>query len=152
MHVGTYIYVNAMITTLKIELYFGGYTENLNECIRIIEIDEESDLEDLHLVIQQSVGFDNDHMYEFFIANSTHSREKIRFDDENEGIWEYEIKELFPLPKHKKLFYLFDYGDSWYFRISKTRHKEKIMDPKLKYPRLIKKIGKNPEQYPEYEF
>lgn len=128
-----------MIITLKIELN--------KECIRFIEIDEDATLEDLHLAIQESVNFDNDHMYEFFIANSTYSREKTRFDNENGGIWECEIKDLFPLQNHKKLFYLFDYGDRWYFRIYKTRHKPKPKDQKKKYPRVIKKIGKDPQQY-----
>ena len=31
------------------------------------------------------------------------------------------ISDLLPLPKDRKLFYLFDYGDSWIVRVSTTR-------------------------------
>jgi hypothetical protein len=86
------------------------------------------------------------------VANSVRSRQRIRYDGENGGLWGYAIEELFPLPKHKKLFYLFDYGDSWYFRVSRTRDKPKAKDTKVSYPRVVKVIGKSPEQYPEYEF
>jgi hypothetical protein len=56
------------------------------------------------------------------------------------------------LPKHTKLFYLFDYGDSWYFRITKTRKKIKQKESGVSYPRVVEKVGKNPEQYPDHEF
>ncbi len=136
-----------MILTLKIQKHLGGYDEEFQDCIRIIEIDEDSDLETLHLAIQEAVDFDDDHLYEFFIANSIRSKEKVRFDDENEGIWKYSIKDLYPLKKHRKIFYLFDYGSSWYFRILRTQDQPKEKEQGIEYPRLIKSIGKNPLQY-----
>ena len=54
-----------MIWMLKVELLFGAYAEE--ECIRVIEIDSSSTLEDLHLAIQDAVDFDNDHLCEFYI-------------------------------------------------------------------------------------
>ena len=138
-----------MIFTLKIEKHIGGYDEEFQECIRIIEIDGDSDLETLHYAIQDSVDFDDDHLYEFFVADSIRSRQKTRYDDENEGIWENSIKDLYPLKKHKKIFYLFDYGSSWYFRILRTKDQPKEREKGVKYPRLIKSIGKNPLQYDE---
>ncbi len=91
-------------------------------------------------------------LYEFFIANSIRSKEKVRFDDENEGIWKYSIKDLYPLKKHRKIFYLFDYGSSWYFRILRTQDQPKEKEQGIEYPRLIKSIGKNPLQYdPRYD-
>ena len=114
-----------MIITLKLESAFGSFDKASEDWYRMIEIDSSADLETLHLCIQDAVKFDNDHLYEFFIANSVRSSEKRRFDNENQGLWEYSVGDLFPLPKHKKLFYLFDYGDSWYFRITRTRKKEK---------------------------
>lgn len=140
-----------MVFTLKIEKYTHGYyVETFEECIRIIEIEADSTLETLHLAIQEAVDFDNDHMYEFFIANSLRSREKLRFDNENEGVWNYTIKDLYPLKKHKKIFYLFDYGASWYFRISRTKDRPKEKVAGIEYPRVIGKVGGNPAQY-DYE-
>ena len=50
-----------MIWTLKIECEWGRHLEE--ECIRMIEIEEESTLYDLHLLIQKLVKFDNDHLF-----------------------------------------------------------------------------------------
>ena len=141
----------SMIITLKIELFFGGFSEEFEECIRIVEIESSSNLEDLHFLIQDAVNFDNDHLYEFYLAASERSRNKYRFDDENGGLYSVTLEELFPLPKNRKLFYLFDYGDCWQFRVTRTLAKPKIKEPGLKYPRVVKEIGSNPVQYPEYE-
>ncbi len=141
-----------MIITLKLEGAFGSFDEESEIWYRLIEIEESSDLEILHQAIQKSVKFDNDHLYEFFIANTSRSSEKKRFDDENGGLWEYGVGELFPLPNHKKLFYLFDYGDSWYFRVTKVRKKPVPKESGASYPRIVEMVGKNPEQYSEYEY
>ena len=140
-----------MIITLKLESAFGSFDKASEDWYRMIELDSRSDLEALHLCIQDAVQFDNDHLYEFFIANSVRSFEKRRFDDDNQGLWDNSVGDLFPLPKNKKPFYLFDYGDSWYFRITRTRKKEKQKETNVTYPRVVEKVGKNPEQYSDYE-
>jgi Plasmid pRiA4b ORF-3-like protein len=61
------------------------------------------------------------------------------------------LENLFPLPKGKKFFYMFDYGDSWYFRISKTKKKLMPKQKGISYPRVVEAVGKNPEQYPDYD-
>ena len=71
-----------MIWTFKIELLFGAYAENKWEAT--VEIDSTSTLEDLHFTIQDVVEFDNDHLYEFYISRTERSRDRVRFDDENE--------------------------------------------------------------------
>jgi hypothetical protein len=140
-----------MIITLKLEGAYGSLDPSSKDWYRMIEIDSSSDLETLHLCIQDAIEFENDHLYEFFIANSPQSYEKIHFDSENEGLWTYSVGDLFPLGKHKKLFYLFDYGDSWYFRITKSRKAEKEQEDGVIYPRVVEKVGENPEQYPDCE-
>lgn len=131
---------------------YGSFDESSKEWYRMIEIEEQSNFEDLHHIIQSSVKFENDHMYEFFIANTCRSGEKKHFDDENGGLWDCAIGNIYPLSKHKKLFYLFDYGDSWYFRITKVRKKPMPVESGVTYPRVVEIVGKNPEQYPEYEY
>ena len=42
--------------------------------------------------------------------------------------------------------FLFDYGDNWQFRLEVIGRGRK--EQGVKYPRLVKKIGKAPEQYP----
>ena len=138
-----------MIWILKIELLFGLYAKE--ECIRVIEIDASSTLEDLHLAIQEAVDFDNDHLYEFYISRTERSRDRIRFDDENGGIYDVTLESLYPLGKGKKLFYLFDYGDNWVFQITKSRKKPTEPMKGIEYPRVVERVGKNPEQYPLYD-
>jgi hypothetical protein len=132
-----------MIWTLKVALLAGRYAKSA--CIRIIEIDSSATLEYLHLAIQKAVDFDNDHLYEFFIARTDHSREKVRCDCDNEG--RIMLADLFPLPKGRKLFYYFDYGDSWVFEVSRTRKAPFAPVSGVAYPIVIEKIGENPEQY-----
>jgi hypothetical protein len=47
---------------------------------------------------------------------------------------------------------LFDFGDQWIFQINKTRHKDKVIQPGIVYPRVIEAKGKNPEQYTDWEY
>ena len=140
-----------MIITLKIELWRGHHSTDFQEWNRVIELEEDTTLEDLHLIIQELIDFDNDHLYEFFVANNYRSREKIRYDDENGLVYEQTIGDLYPLKNHKKIFYMFDYGESWLFRIIKRNSKSKKKEPSVKYPVLVEGQGENPEQYPSYE-
>jgi len=138
-----------MIWTFKVELLFGRFAEE--ECVRVIEIESSSTLEDLHFAIQKAVQFDNDHLYEFYISRTDSSRDRIRFDDENGELYSLTLEEIYPLEKRKKLFYLFDYGDHWLFQVSKSRKKPQQPKKSIKYPRVVESIGQNPEQYPMWE-
>jgi Plasmid pRiA4b ORF-3-like protein len=46
-----------------------------------------------------------------------------------------------------KMAFLFDYGDDWQFRIEVIGRN--LKQPRVGYPRLLKAIGKAPEQYPD---
>lgn len=138
-----------MIWIFKVQLLIGAYAQE--ECIKVIEIDSSSTLEDLHFTIQEAVDFDDDHLYEFYISRTKWSRNRTRFDDENEEIYNLTLENLYPLEKRKQLFYLFDYGDHWLFKISKSRKKPQAPVDGVKYPRIIESIGKNPEQYPDWD-
>lgn len=138
-----------MIWIFKVQLLIG--VDSQEECIRVIEIDSSSTLEDLHFTIQEAVDFDDDHLYEFYISRTEWSSNRTRFDDENEEIYNVTLENLYPLEKRKQLFYLFDYGDHWLFKISKSRKKPQDPVDGVKYPRIIESIGKNPEQYPDWD-
>ena len=53
---------------MAIDCVWGAYLKE--PCIRVIEIDEEACLYDLHDAIQDAVKFGWDHPFEFFLANS----------------------------------------------------------------------------------
>jgi hypothetical protein len=138
-----------MIWTIKIELVFGTYAKGKWEAI--VELDSASTLEALHFIIQDAIEFHNDHMYEFYISRTERSRDRVRFDDENEKIYSTTLESLYPLEKDRKLYYLFDYGDHWLFKITRTRKKAKEPEKDITYPMLVESKGDAPEQYPEWE-
>ena len=133
-----------MIWTFKIELFYGEWEAT-------IEIDATSTLEDLHFIMQEAVGFDNDHLYEFYISRTERSRDRVRFDDDNEGVFTATVESLYPLARRKCLYYMFDYGDSWLFKITKTRKGPKEARTDREYPRVVNEGGKKPEQYRAWE-
>jgi hypothetical protein len=140
-----------MIWTLEIKLLSGRWAEK--DWSATIALDSSSTLEDLHFIIQQAVDFDNDHLYSFFVARTPRSWQRVRYDEEDgHAPWEVTLESLFPLPRDRKLFYLFDYGDSWLFQVSRTRKKPFAAKPGVEYPRLISESGGKPEQYPEPDF
>lgn len=128
-----------MILTLTVKLFYGDWTATL-------EIEGSDTLEDLHLAIQDAVDFDNDHLYEFYIARTLRSRDRIRYDNE-----EVTLDSIFPLATGKKLFYLFDYGNSWYFQIGSGRKRPFPAVVGIQYPRIIAESGTKPQQYPDWE-
>jgi Plasmid pRiA4b ORF-3-like protein len=143
-----------MILTFTVECAFGAYLKD--ECIRVIEIDEEASLYDLHEAIQGAVSFGRDHPFEFFLANSASPfarkqrlTEKEEWDDKEDDFCRIRLKDICPLGR-KRLCYLFDFGDNWTFEIRRQR-KAKEPEAGVKYPRVVKTIGPNPEQYPNYE-
>ena len=106
----------------------------------------------MHRAIQWAVDSGEDHLYGFFVARTDRSRDRIRFDGENEELFTRTIEFLFPLPKDRKLFYLFDYGDSWLFQVSRTRDRPFEAEAGVQYPRLIGEKGEKPPQYPDTDF
>lgn len=137
-----------MIWIFKIKL-LGGYAEDGWQVS--VEIDSTSTLEDLHFVIQDAVEFDNDHLYQFFVSRTERSQDRVRFDDENEKIYSTTLENLYPLENGGKLYYMFDYGDCWLFKITKSRKRPQEPRQGIKYPRVIDEVGTKPEQYPEWE-
>jgi hypothetical protein len=139
-----------VILTIKATLIYGMYMDHNWE--GVFELDSESVLEDLHFLLQRALHFDNDHLYIFYISRTerTH-RDRITFDDEDGGIYETKLSSLFPLPKRRNLYYHFDFGDDWKFKIaraSRTMH-EPVRG--VKYPRLIHETGTRPIQYPPFD-
>ncbi|CAM2775662.1 IS1096 element passenger TnpR family protein [Pseudoalteromonas distincta] len=138
-----------MIETLKIKLLEGMHAYNEWECALEIPIDYS--LDELHQAILYAVDFDNDHMYEFCIGNSYYSRSAQRIACNEDKVTQETIDSIFPQAKGKKLYYMFDYGDSWLFQISKSRKKRFSEKSDIFYPRVVVESGIKPEQYPDWD-
>jgi len=114
-------------------------------------------LSTLARIIVQSFDFYFDHCYGFYnnFKNPYHSSEKYElFTDIGEeptegalGVEHIKITRAFD-KTGKKMRFLFDYGDNWQFAVE-------LLDIKPasggKYPKVIKKVGNAPEQYPDYD-
>lgn len=144
---------NQVIWTLRVKL-----PQTQSECVWVIEIEPTATFLELHEAIQDAVGFDNDHLFEFFIGRHPGNRAYTIGGEPNwdtfNPVRTYQnvrISSVWPLPTGMKLYYLFDFGDNWLFQINKTRHKDKLIQSGIVYPRVIEARGKNPEQYPDWE-
>lgn len=135
-----------MIATLKVTLVRGLYCED--DWTANIELDEASTLTELHDAIQMAVGFENDHSFSFFLSRTDRSRTREYFHDDDESIDTKTVKNMFPLPEKQSLYYLFDWGDEWVFKISKTRKSPQQALPGVTYPRVESELGTKPVQYP----
>jgi len=127
------------IYTLKISFAYGDKEYPWS---RTIEVREDFTLNQLHNYIQRIIDFDNDHLYEFYIGKTPRNRASII-------PLKTKLNEIFPITGFK-LFYLFDFGDNWLFKIMKSR-KKKVAYPNSLLPLLVETIGENPEQYEEWE-
>ena len=116
-----------------------------------IEIDSTSTLDDLHYAIQKAVNFDKDHMYAFYVARSDSSRDREFFDDDNGRVFSTTLNDMFPLVPKKSLFYLFDFGDEWVFKVTKTRKPPHDPQEGVVYPRVVGEAGTKPVQYPGHD-
>jgi len=130
----------------------------ITECIRVIEIESNASFLQLHEAIQTSVDFDNDHLFQFYLGRHPDQQAYIIGGEPSWNGYnpvnryrKISISDTWPLPPGYNLYYLFDFGDQWIFQVNKTRHKDKMPQAGVVYPRVIEAKGKNPEQYPDYE-
>lgn len=138
-----------MIWTMKVVLW-AAFSDEVDWEAQF-QIDSSSELDVLHFAIQNYVKFDNDHSYEFYVARTERSRKKKRYSENEGSVFETKLEDLFPLEKSHSLFYMFDYGDQWIFKITKTRSKPFKPLPNTSYPRLLEETGHKPIQYHEIE-
>jgi len=134
------------IWTMKINLVFGLHATGPWEAV--LEIHTSATLEELHFAIQDAVGFEADHMYMFFVARTVRTRDRTVLADEDDTVLDATLDELFPLPRGRKFFYWFDFGDDWKFSIARTRTAPGVAMKQRTYPRVVSTCGKRPVQYP----
>lgn len=77
-------------------------------------------LDHLHSAIQEAFQFDDDHLYVFCFGSSSLQGGKCIYcpyvDDHKFTTLDYTIGDL-RLVKGQRFYYLFDFGDSWWFEI-----------------------------------
>lgn len=124
--------------------------------IRKIELEDEQTLDDLHeAIIYKSFGWDDPHMYSFYMNNKPFSRnKKMEYSCCPEGDWFIEEKpnstktklKNLNLKKRQKFLFVFDFGDDHQFGIKVEDFG--VAEKEKKYPLVLEEIGKAPKQYP----
>lgn len=122
---------------------------------REIVVSSNQSLSTLAKAIVKSFGFYFDHCYGFYnnFSNYFKSTEMYElFTDIPEdptpgakGVTYIKVATVFP-EIGKKMLFLFDYGDNWNFSVELIGIK--VAPGNAKNPKIVKKVGKAPKQYP----
>ena len=153
--------------TLDIELVDGPVTKEFDEenptVSRAIQIRGNQTLEDLHWAIFDAFDRDEEHLYEFQFGSRPNARKHKRyalpmdledpwldFDAEEpaQDLTRTTIESL-GLRRRMRFWYWFDFGDDWWHRIEMVDVGEPA--PRHKYPKVVKRVGKSPPQYPNWD-
>lgn len=110
----------------------------------------QSTLDELASHILEIVEFDGDHLSSFYLANSPRGKPTWLTAD---GMWDEDadvpplrLCDIFPLGRHKKLYYEYDFGASWCFEIVKKGKEMPAVAGRV-YPCLMLEEGVKPEEY-----
>lgn len=89
---------------------------------RQIQINDQCTFWDLHVAIQDAMGWTDSHLHEFTVVNPTTSKKEHIGIPDDEGFatpypllacWDVKVKEYVLAKSNKKFSYLYDFGDSW---------------------------------------
>ncbi len=148
--------------TLEVFLIGGPITERFakkNPVVsRIIEIRGDQTLADLHEVIFDAFDREEEHLYEFQIGGKGPQDPKAKryglsevsdglFDDKPQGNVTQTTLGSLGLKSGQAFGYWFDFGDDWWHQINVVDIGDCI--PGEKYPKVTKRQGKSPPQYPD---
>jgi hypothetical protein len=117
------------------------------EVWREIEISEEQTLHQLHRAIQESVGFDSDHLYSFYMSGRAGDKrtEYFSMQGARPSTTRAVIGDL-QLRMKQTFLYLFDFGDDHRFDFQLiTVNPDASKD--MEYPQIVKTHGESPRQY-----
>src|SRR5215472_11779741 len=125
---------------------------------REIEVAANQTLADLGTAIPLAFGFDDPHLWSFFLSGQAWDRAtEYALDSQPDPFGgpparaarQVRIGEVpFPGATGKKEFlFLFDYGDEWHFGVKLVRQSPTV-EPGAHYPRVVAQMGDAPPQYP----
>jgi len=139
----------------KVALIDGRGEKRKDEIYREIAVLGRQTLSTLANTIVRSFNFYFDHCYGFYdnFKNPYSSKEMYElFTDIPEdptpgakGVTSIKVATAFPKTK-KNMLFLFDYGDNWHFSVELIDIKR--APGNAKNPKIVKKVGKVPMQYP----
>jgi hypothetical protein len=120
---------------------------------REVELAADQTLAELGERIPAAFGFDDDHLWSFFLTGKPWDRgsEYARVPDPPSGRHKRgpDGLRVGDTPAKKEFLFLFDYGDEWHFGVKLVRTGE--VEPGARYPRVVASQGQAPPQYPDLD-
>ncbi len=122
---------------------------------RRIEMRGDQTLDDLHEAIQQAFGWDNDHLYAFFLSGKAwdeRSAYESPLSEEARPASRYRLENL-PLKAGQQFLYLFDFGDELRHLVKLEAIVPNGVNPSQaqSYPVISELHGEAPPQYGYYD-
>ena len=154
--------------TFRVRILGGFYApEDAADIWREIELAANQTLGDLGEAIPLAFGFDDPHLWSFFLSGKPWDRSTeyalSSAPDPLGGLLAGQqprpraaqricIRDVpFPGATGKKEFlFLFDYGDEWHFGVKLVRTRDTV-EPGVHYPQVVASHGEAPPQYPGLE-
>jgi Plasmid pRiA4b ORF-3-like protein len=149
--------------TLEVFLMGGPITASFAKKNRVvsrtIQIRGDPTLQDLHHAIFDAFGRFEEHMYEFQFGKGPMDPKGLRyvlpgaFEDRSSepnppaGRVDTTTIAALGLKTGDRFGYWFDFGDDWWHQINVEGVEEKV--PTGKFPKVTKRVGKSPPQYPD---
>lgn len=124
------------------------------EISRRIEIRGDQTLEHLHEAIFDAYDRWDSHLFEFQFGKRPFDPKGPNYGvpdsaepKKKSGDARTTMLDDLDLKPNRAFGYLFDFGDEWFHQVSVERIEQAI--PTVKYPRVIRRVGKSPPQYDE---
>ena len=120
---------------------------------RIIDIKGNQMLSSLHKAIFKAFDRFEEHQYSFFLSNKPYETESAYHSqgqdaDETRKLATRIRIDSIALYGGPKFLYLFDYGDEWWHEVDLLSVTQRVT--RASYPKVVKKQGKSPPQYPKH--
>jgi hypothetical protein len=123
------------------------------QVLRVIEIRGDQTLQQLHEAIFQAFDRYSEHLYEFQFGKRPHDPAGPNYGVPETGGEGGDARTAtldgLKLKVERAFGYWFDFGDDWMHQVQVDRIEQAI--PTVTYPRVVKRVGKSPPQYPNSE-
>jgi hypothetical protein len=117
---------------------------------RTVALAEEQTLDDLHELLREELGWDDPHLYSFWLSGrfwdgpETEYTAPDELETSDAKSAEIALGAL-ELEKEQRIAYVFDFGDEWRVELVVAEVREAGDGP---YPEVVERAGEAPPQYP----
>lgn len=136
-------------------LTFHAKLENVPRVSAWVAVRDDQNLTALHAAIQEAFGWSDDHLYSFWLDGrfwGERDEEYTRpgaLDEFDDPVKTADIAlASLSLAVGSRVAYVFDFGDEWRVRLTL---KTTDADDGGEFPRVVRRLGEAPPQYPDHD-